>query len=94
MKKILRTLKKGLAILLCLVATYTAIPMLNYLDVAGYSHPNSHSHDHNHDCGMEHGKGFIKALFEGYSISAKAASCPHNRLSPQYCEAAHPMPTL
>lgn len=90
MKKILRTLKKGLAILLCLVATYTAIPMLNYLDVAGYSHPNSHSHDHNHDCGMEHGKGFIKALFEGYSISAKAASCPHNRLSPQYCEAAHP----
>ena len=33
---------------------------------------------------------FLKTLFEDFSILAEAASCPHSRLSPLYCDAAHP----
>jgi hypothetical protein len=81
MKKILRTIKKGLAILLCLVATYTAVPLLNYMDDIEHSHPHTHSHDHNHDCTEEHGRGFFQRLFEDYSIKASATTYGCTRYS-------------
>ena len=104
MKKTLRALKKGLAILLCLAATYTAVPLLNYLDTEkNHLHTICRSnenckyhglfgHCEDKECCTEHKsiKSFFKTLFEDFSISAEASNCPHNRLSPLYCDAAHP----
>ena len=84
MKKIFRKMKKGLVLILCFLAVMTAVPMLNYLDTHDHHH-----HDHVHDNGTE-SKGFFQSLFEDYSIYAKAASCPHKRLSPNFCTAEHP----
>ena len=103
MKRILRMFKKGLAYLLCLAVAYTAIPLLNYID-ACHEHLHtccSYEHCEAHDllghCGDDEccpdrkcGKGFLRTLFENYSISAEAASCSHQRTSPLYCDAAHP----